>query len=65
MKDCRNNEDFDYHFGVKKVEVVGEVFELVDGTRLGGARREGKHRCQSDACDDENGFCSHFFSVFS
>ena len=28
MKDSKNNEEFNYHFGVKKVEIVGEVFKI-------------------------------------
>ena len=59
MKDSRNNEDFDYHFGVKKVEVVGEVFKINGkNVKLRGVNRHDHHprmgRCVDDTTYEED-----------
>ena len=43
-KDSMNDEEFNYHFGVKKVEVIGEVFK-VNGknVKLRGVNRHDHH----------------------
>ena len=44
MKDSKNNEEFAYHFGVKKVEIVGEVFKINGkNVKLRGVNRHDHH----------------------
>ena len=44
MKDSKNDEAFNYHFGVKKVEVVGEVFKINGkNVKLRGVNRHDHH----------------------
>ena len=44
MKDSKNNEEFAYHFGVKKVEIVGEVFKINGkNVKLRGVNRHDQH----------------------
>ena len=44
MKDSKNNEEFAYHFGVKKVEIVGEVFKINGKiVKLRGVNRHDHH----------------------
>ena len=44
MKDSKNNEEFAYHFGVKKVEIVGEVFKINGkNVTLRGVNRHDHH----------------------
>ena len=44
MKDNKNNEKFEYHFGVKRVEVVGEVFKINGkNVKLRGVNRHDHH----------------------
>ena len=44
MKDSKNNEKFEYHFGVKKVEVAGEVFKINGkNVKLRGVNRHDHH----------------------
>ena len=43
-KDSKNDEEFAYHFGVKKVEVVGEVFKINGkNVKLRGVNRHDHH----------------------
>ena len=45
MKDSKNNEEFAYHFGVKKVEIVGEVFKINGkNVKLRGVNRAGQRQ---------------------
>ena len=52
-KDSMNDEAFNYHFGVKKVEVVGEVFKI-DGknVKLRGVNRHDHHPKTGRYVDD-------------
>lgn len=44
MKDSKNNEEFAYHFGVKKIEIVGEVFKINGkNVKLRGVNRHDHH----------------------
>ena len=44
MKDNKNHEKFEYHFGVKRVEVVGEVFKINGkNVKLRGVNRHDHH----------------------
>ena len=44
MKDSKNNEEFVYHFGVKKIEIVGEVFKINGkNVKLRGVNRHDHH----------------------
>jgi beta-galactosidase len=44
MKDSKNDEAFNYHFGVKKVEIVGEVFKINGkNVKLRGVNRHDHH----------------------
>ena len=52
-KDSMNDEEFNYHFGVKKVEVIGEVFK-VNGknVKLRGVNRHDHHPKTGRYVDD-------------
>ena len=53
MKDSKNNEKFEYHFGVKKVEVVGEVFKINGkNVKLRGVNRHDHHPKTGRYVDD-------------
>ena len=44
MKDSKDDEEFAYHFGVKKVEIVGEVFKINGkNVKLRGVNRHDHH----------------------
>ena len=53
MKEDKDNERFDYHFGVKRVECVGEVFK-VNGknVKLRGVNRHDHHPVTGRYVDD-------------
>ncbi len=53
MKDSKNNEEFNYHFGVKKVEIVGEVFKINGkNVKLRGVNRHDHHPITGRYVDD-------------
>ena len=53
MKDSKNNEEFIYHLGVKKVEVVGEVFKINGkNVKLRGVNRHDHHPVTGRYVDD-------------
>ena len=53
VKDCRNDEAFNYHFGVKKVEIVGEVFKINGkNVKLRGVNRHDHHPRTGRYVDD-------------
>ena len=53
MKDSKNNEEFAYHFGVKKVEIVGEVFKINGkNVKLRGVNRHDHHPKTGRYVDD-------------
>ena len=53
MKDSKNDEEFVYHFGVKKVEVVGEVFKINGkNVKLRGVNRHDHHPLTGRFVDD-------------
>ena len=53
MKDSKNNEEFAYHFGVKKVEIVGEVFKINgQNVKLRGVNRHDHHPKTGRYVDD-------------
>ena len=53
MKDTRNDERFEYHFGVKRVECVGEVFKLNGkNVKLRGVNRHDHHPVTGRWVDD-------------
>ena len=53
MKDSKNNEEFSYHFGVKKVEIVGEVFKINgQNVKLRGVNRHDHHPKTGRYVDD-------------
>ena len=53
MKDSKNNEEFNYHFGVKKVEIVGEVFKINGkNVKLRGVNRHDHHPKTGRYVDD-------------
>ena len=53
MKDSKNDEEFNYHFGVKKVEVVGEVFKINGkNVKLRGVNRHDHHPKTGRYVDD-------------
>ena len=52
-KDSKNDEAFNYHFGVKKVEVVGEVFKINGkNVKLRGVNRHDHHPKTGRYVDD-------------
>ena len=53
MKDSENDEHFDYHFGVKKIEVAGEVFKINSkNVKLRGVNRHDHHPVTGRFVDD-------------
>ena len=53
MKDSQNDERFDYHFGVKRVECVGEVFKINGkNVKLRGVNRHDHHPVTGRYVDD-------------
>ena len=53
MKDSKNDEKFAYHFGVKKVEIVGEVFKINGkNVKLRGVNRHDHHPKTGRYVDD-------------
>ena len=53
MKDSKNNEKFEYHFGVKRVECVGEVFKINGkNVKLRGVNRHDHHPLTGRFVDD-------------
>jgi beta-galactosidase len=53
MKDRKNDEDFENHFGVKKVECVGEVFKINGkNVKLRGVNRHDHHPRTGRYVDD-------------
>lgn len=53
MKDSKNNEEFAYHFGVKKIEIVGEVFKINGkNVKLRGVNRHDHHPKTGRYVDD-------------
>ena len=53
MKDSKNDEKFEYHFGVKRVEVVGEVFKINGkNVKLRGVNRHDHHPRTGRYVDD-------------
>lgn len=53
VKDCKNDEAFNYHFGVKKVEIVGEVFKINGkNVKLRGVNRHDHHPRTGRYVDD-------------
>ena len=53
MKDSKNDEKFEYHFGVKKVEVAGEVFKINGkNVKLRGVNRHDHHPKTGRYVDD-------------
>ncbi len=53
MKDSKNNEQFEYHFGVKRVECVGEVFKINGkNVKLRGVNRHDHHPRTGRYVDD-------------
>ena len=53
MKDSKNDEVFNYHFGVKKVEIVGEVFKINGkNVKLRGVNRHDHHPKTGRYVDD-------------
>ena len=53
MKDSKNGEAFNYHFGVKKVEIVGEVFKINGkNVKLRGVNRHDHHPKTGRYVDD-------------
>ena len=53
MKDSKNNEAFNYHFGVKKVEITGEVFKINGkNVKLRGVNRHDHHPKTGRYVDD-------------
>ena len=53
MKDSRNDEKFEYHFGVKRVECVGEVFKINSrNVKLRGVNRHDHHPRTGRYVDD-------------
>ena len=53
MKDSKNNEEFSYHFGVKKVEIAGEVFKINGkNVKLRGVNRHDHHPKTGRYVDD-------------
>ena len=52
-KGSKNNEEFAYHFGVKKVEIVGEVFKINGkNVKLRGVNRHDHHPKTGRYVDD-------------
>ena len=52
-KDSKNDEEFSYHFGVKKVEIVGEVFKINGkNVKLRGVNRHDHHPKTGRYVDD-------------
>ena len=53
MKNSKNDEAFNYHFGVKKVEIVGEVFKINGkNVKLRGVNRHDHHPKTGRYVDD-------------
>ena len=53
MKDSKDDEEFNYHFGVKKVEIVGEVFKINGkNVKLRGVNRHDHHPKTGRYVDD-------------
>ena len=53
VKDSKNDEEFAYHFGVKKVEIVGEVFKINGkNVKLRGVNRHDHHPKTGRYVDD-------------
>ena len=53
MKDSKNDEQFEYHFGVKRVECVGEVFKINGkNVKLRGVNRHDHHPRTGRYVDD-------------
>ena len=53
MKDSKNDEKFAYHFGVKKVEIAGEVFKINGkNVKLRGVNRHDHHPKTGRYVDD-------------
>ena len=53
MKDSKNNEKFEYHFGVKRVDVIGEVFKINGkNVKLRGVNRHDHHPVTGRWVDD-------------
>ena len=53
MKDSKNDEEFAYHFGVKRVECVGEVFKINGkNVKLRGVNRHDHHPRTGRYVDD-------------
>ena len=53
MKDSKDDEEFAYHFGVKKVEIVGEVFKINGkNVKLRGVNRHDHHPKTGRYVDD-------------
>ena len=53
MKDSMNDEEFHYHLGVKKVEIVGEVFKINgQNVKLRGVNRHDHHPRTGRYVDD-------------
>ena len=53
MKDSKNDEAFNYHFGVKKVEITGEVFKINGkNVKLRGVNRHDHHPKTGRYVDD-------------
>ena len=53
MKDSKNNEHFENHFGVKRVECVGEVFKINGkNVKLRGVNRHDHHPITGRYVDD-------------
>ena len=53
MKDSKNDEEFSYHFGVKKVEIAGEVFKINGkNVKLRGVNRHDHHPKTGRYVDD-------------
>ena len=54
MKDSKNDERFDYHFGVKRVECIGEVFKINgENVKLRGVNRHDHHPRTGRYVDDK------------
>ena len=52
-KDIKDHEEFDYHFGVKRVECVGEVFKINGkNVKLRGVNRHDHHPLTGRYVDD-------------
>ena len=54
MKDSKNDERFDYHFGVKRVACLGEVFKINgENVKLRGVNRHDHHPRTGRYVDDK------------